>query len=147
VALPAIASFTGSRHGLSSAQEDTLARLLERDMIQVLVHGDCVGADEQADRVAQRLGIARWIFPGDIPKFRAHCEQHGALVKDSPESPLVRNRRIVRCAPTLYVGPAGFSEELYSGTWACCREARKARVPQIAIIWPDGTEADGRRPR
>ena len=45
-----VASFTGTRDGMTQPQRELLRRLLERDMIEVLVHGDCVGADAEAER-------------------------------------------------------------------------------------------------
>ena len=139
------ASFTGTRSGMTREQRETLRLCFERDQVQVLVHGDCVGADAEADEIARSLGIERQIYPSNLERFRAHCEQRGAIVMAPPKPPLVRNEDIVRASRVLYVASETPAETIKSGTWSCCRMARRHAVSSIAVIWPDGGEVDGRR--
>lgn len=140
-----IASFTGTRTGMTRPQRETLTRLLERDLVEVLVHGDCIGADAEADEIARGLGIERRIYPSNLERFRAHCERRGAILMAEPKSPLLRNEDIVLASPALYVASETSVETMRSGTWSCCRLGRRHKRPVIRAIWPDGAEQDARQ--
>jgi hypothetical protein len=69
--------------------------------------------------------------------YRQRCDE---IRPELP--PLKRNHNIVNAVDVLLVGPKG-PEELRSGTWACCRYARKKGKP-VVIFWPNGDVTEER---
>lgn len=69
--------FTGTREGMSPAQVSSVREILERASPESVSHGDCVGADEDFDRISEDLRIPRRIFPSNLKGTRAHCETEG----------------------------------------------------------------------
>jgi hypothetical protein len=152
--------FTGTHHGSTQAQRVTLRALL-MELREKLVavnpldrdefhHGDCIGADDQANSIAWLVGYHISVHPPTEDRNRAFC-QAGPPPKSistitllqkfevlEPKAYMVRDKDIVNGAARLFATPAGFEEELRSGTWATIRYARKNKVP-ITLIWPDGT--------
>jgi len=138
---PAGVGFTGTRAGMTEAQKVSVRRVLERIGARygnLVVHGDCKGADEQFDGIAAGLGLERHIYPCDIEYMRAHCELRGAKQMREPARPLVRNGWIVEVTLVMMATPKEYVEELRSGTWATVRRSRKSPNPLI-LIPPDGS--------
>lgn len=131
-----IVGFTGTRKGMTSAQEATFSELLRRSEASMFVHGDCIGADADAHRIARELGVPVRLRPCNIKSQRAFCK--GAIEEFPAEPPLIRNRLIVADSNCLFACPSGFEEELRSGTWATIRSAKKSGKA-LVIIWPDGS--------
>lgn len=133
-----VLAFTGTQKGLTEEQQAALKRhmLRFRDHgIEWFRNGDCIGADEEAAQTWTGMGGRIHLHPGDNRRKRA------MLAADREESPapnLTRNRTMVDGSHALIACPAGFREELRSGTWATIRYARKHRRP-VTIIWPNGT--------
>ena len=132
-----VIGFTGTVEGISDERRQELRRRLalarERDYTQFL-HGDCVGADEQAHNIASELGFFVVIHPPKNPKLRAWCEHTTSGVIYPPDEYMVRNQNIVNAADVLVACPKNpDSEELRSGTWATVRRARKRGIPIVFI--------------
>lgn len=130
--------FTGTQVGCTDAQTAALARTLVSLGCTELAHGDCVGADETAHRVARAMGAAVEMHPPADPRKRAFCEMlRGEVVR--PAGPyLVRNRAIVAATGVLVACPREeVGEEMRSGTWATVRAARKLNRP-VAVVRPSG---------
>lgn len=133
-----IVGFTGTRRGMTSEQETTFAAQLvglTDPRAEMLVHGDCLGADAQAHAIARRLGLEAVAYPANIPGMRAFTD---AGTMASPAPPLERNKRIVGACGLLIATPARSVEEQRSGTWATIRYARR-QGKHVIIIWPDGS--------
>ena len=134
-----IVGFTGTRSGMTVIQiEQTSAILTELKSIGKIdfgLHGDCVGADADFDKICKRLQIQTCIRPGNMPVYRARCLSKEL---DKPRPPLIRNKAIVQDADIMLACPAN-KEELKrgSGTWATIRLARKENRA-LTIIFPDG---------
>lgn len=126
--------FTGTRRGMTRAQQNVLRSLLLSGSGK-LHHGDCVGADEQAHDIARALGHAVAIHPASNPNQRAYKSAQDIR---PPKPPLVRNKVIVRETELLVAAPAEAMEQQLSGTWSTVRYARKLGRA-ICIIRPDGT--------
>ena len=128
--------FTGTQAGLSSEQRATLTLWLEERSYGVnwFVHGDCVGADEQAAGIARVLGWKLECFPSDRPDKRAYVKSD---VVHDPADPLDRNWNLAS-QDILIACPLEDKEIKRSGTWSTVRRARK-RGTLIVIIWRDGT--------
>lgn len=53
-----VIGFTGTRHGMTNAQRDTVLKLLSEKLTpSSAVHGDCVGADADFDAICTSLDI------------------------------------------------------------------------------------------
>lgn len=129
-------AFAGSRHGMTSQQRVALSTALRIWGASVLVHGDCIGADYEADCIAMRLGLDRIIYPSNLEHMRAHCERRGAAVGRPPAPPLDRNRMIPRGADVMIAAPREDSR----GTWYTCRFAVAMYKP-LVVLGADGHSA------
>lgn len=133
-----IVGFTGTRVGMSDLQRGAVERFLRAWHVMAFVHGDCVGADDEADAIAFSLGLARVLRPCTIEALRAHGERRGGHVLKvyAPEAPLVRNEKIVGDAHMMLAAPNG-PEVKRSGTWATIRRARTLKK-HLVIVFPSG---------
>jgi hypothetical protein len=114
--------FTGTQNGMTQEQGDSVRKLLAvlYPRINVFNHGDCVGADSQAHKIARSLGYYIVLFPPIQNGKRAFCS---ADREEQPNDYLTRNRAIVRNSDIIIAAPDG-PEHLRSGTWATVRHAR-----------------------
>lgn len=140
--------FTGTQKGMTSYQEAQLRtefeearRIAWHARVGVtLHHGDCIGADLQAHRLAYQMGLAIIIHPPVDVSKRAYSNagifNSSGTIELEPEEYLQRNHAIVEATRVLVACP--FSKEtLRSGTWATVRHARKLKRDTV-IIYPDG---------
>lgn len=127
--------FTGTRDGMTDSQKKVLAHLLYALGAQILHHGDCIGADEDAHNIARENNVEVVIHPPTVDGLRAFCL--GASYVHRPRPYHERNRAIVDDTEFLIATPAG-DEVSTSGTWSTIRYARKHGKP-LAIIMPDGS--------
>lgn len=127
-----IAGFTGSRNGMNKHQCKELKRLLKKHKVNILHHGCCIGADEQAHDIARTLSIRIIGHPPNDEEALSLCTGDCDVL--IPErSYLDRNRDIVDDSEMLFVGPDG-PEKLRSGTWSTKRYAKQ--VGKRFIILP-----------
>lgn len=96
--------FTGTRHGMSSYQKDLLYITLNymEGPLEVFHHGDCVGADDEANVIARRLGIRTEAWPPADARLRAYSESDFI---HPPYPYLTRNRLIVQHCDLLIAAP------------------------------------------
>lgn len=128
--------FTGTRRGMQPAQRRAVfTAIVERVPILEFHHGDCIGADAEANECALMAGAAVYQHPSTA---RTRAYSPGATWMAEPKAPTERDRDIVDSVELLIAAPRMFIEELRSGTWTTIRYARKKRVP-LLIVWPDGT--------
>lgn len=138
-----IVAFTGTRNGLTPAQERTLAVLLTNLKPGIFFHGGCRGADLHAEVVCLRCDHVMTIrcFPGDDKqlqnalKRKTNVDKHHNLQYSiwSPQPYLVRNRDMVDQADLLIAAPSSLVEERSSGTWSTVRYARKVGKPVVVL--------------
>lgn len=135
-----IYGFTGTRHGMTTAQRRVFTDYLRTHMGRAdsLLHGDCTGADQQAHHIVKAIRPHSYIeiYPSNLSDNRAYCE--GAALVHSPQPPLVRNKLIVDGCGLLLSTPAEPYEMHRGGTWHTVRYAR-SRVKAHIIFWPDGS--------
>lgn len=123
--------FTGTREGMSDHQKCEF--LIAIKGATEFHHGDCIGADEEADALARTIkGIQIVIHPPDDPKYRAYCAKSGDIVWE-PLPYLERNQDIVDETERLIGAPKNNWEELRSGTWSTVRYARKQGKPILIL--------------
>ena len=116
--------FTGTRQGMSDFQMGQLFGYLLRFKIKEFHHGDCLGADAQADKIARALGCKIFIHPPVDDKYRAFCARPGDTVYEAKPY-LERDDDIVIATKVLFAAPKSDVEERRSGTWYTIRKARK----------------------
>lgn len=136
--------FSGPRTGMTVKQRQSLYALLKLWLFPTMLHhGDCFGADQQADAIARemRLGIA--IHPPTDDSRQARCVQPGDTIYD-PLPYLERNHAIVDRSHILIAAPKTAEAVRRSGTWATVRYALAKGCP-VLVIDPDGwiSLADG----
>ena len=129
--------FTGTQDGLTKEQVFELARLFAEhsDEFSNFIHGDCIGADAEADNIADSMGYATKMRPCTIDYKRAFCKT-GIIVAE-PAPPLDRNKLIVNDSDMMIGCPKEMKEVLRSGTWATIRYAIKTGK-KLVIIYPNG---------
>lgn len=133
-----VVGFTGTRDGLTNSQIFELSRLFAEyaETHDTFIHGDCVGADAEADNIAYSMGYAIKMRPCTLSGMRAYCKS-GIIIAE-PMPPLERNKLIVDDSDVMFACPKEFNEVRRSGTWATVRYSRKSGK-KLVIIYPDGT--------
>jgi len=139
-------TFTGTQRGMTQRQKDGLRTMLRIHGARfgssdfILLHGGCVGADDEADNIANDMRIDRWIFPSTIDAKRVDDlfflnRKRSRCAIEPPEEPLLRNRKMVEIGQIVIAAPSSADEVLRSGTWATVRYARKLHR-QVMIFEP-----------
>lgn len=121
-------SLTASQRGITERQRSAAQAYLRSHQPDVVVHGGCVGGDDELDQLAAELGIPREVFPSDradkqVP--RDVLQRRGVLIMHAPQPPLKRNPKIVRAGDALLACPRQKTEVRRSGTWTTIRHAQK----------------------
>jgi len=131
--------FTGTQCGMTYRQKSSFEKLIKMIYVSEFHHGDCVGADTEAQNIVKKesTAIAIHIHPPKDPSRRAFNKSD--YIFEEKEY-LERNHDIVDAANVLIATPKTFIEQQRSGTWATIRYARKMRK-SIFIIKPDGAVA------
>lgn len=124
--------FTGSRVEPTEFQLNELTAWLMANQPTVLHHGDCVGSDAAAHRIALSLGIKVIIHPPQQDKLRAFCQ--GAVKVYPPQPYLRRDRNIVHDTRQLLALPRG-TNIVHSGTWYTINFARQLKRP-VWLCYP-----------
>lgn len=128
-------SFTGTRKDMTEQQKETFELLIKKLNGKLLIHGDCIGADETAHNIAKKCGMDVHIRPGNIQKYRAKCD---GIIIAKPKYPPDRNPDIVNDGDILIGASLTEHEQSRSGTWSTIRYAKYRKLPYI-VIWPNGT--------
>jgi len=138
--------FTGTQIGCTDVQVAALARTLAALGCKVLHHGDCIGADEVAHRIARAMGARVELHPPRNGTKRARCEMLPGETTHPAKEYIPRNHDIVNATTVLVACPKEEEgEELRSGTWATVRYARKLHRP-VYIVRPSGRVEEERAP-
>ncbi len=125
-----IVGFTGTQLGMSQKQRDALRKLLTRLGPRELHHGDCIGADAEANEIAIDLGIRTIGHPPKNPKKRAYCECN---MWYAPKEYIQRNHLMVDMCDHIIVAPKSDTQIIRSGTWATYRYAIKHERPTTIL--------------
>lgn len=131
--------FTGTRFGCSPKQRRSLSRVLSelhtKFGFREFHEGDCVGADTDANEIAEDLGY--WIGVHPPTNESNACGRLGNF-RFEPKPYLERDKDIVRVSSILVACPDSYEEVIRSGTWTTIRFSRDAFNP-IIKIFPDGS--------
>ena len=139
-----VVGFSGTIKGMTTIQKGifiakitSLDDLYENDV--EFHHGDCEGADEEADRLVRQY-CPTWkvhIHPPTNQNFRAFCDNNGDTVVHQSKKYLLRNNDIAQICNELIATPESFHEMRRSGTWATVRRAKRHNK-LLFIITPNG---------
>lgn len=131
-----IVGFTGTQKGMTSLQKVKVLEFLTMIQPTEARHGDCIGSDEDFDRLIRNNFPSCNIFihAPTIDTKRAFCRGPLTTVLP-PKSYLVRNRNIVNNCVVLFACPKTVEEELGSGTWSTIRYA-KAIGRRLVVVNP-----------
>jgi hypothetical protein len=136
--------FTGTSRGMMQRQRATVRYLFGELELTDLHHGDCVGADAQADEDAIHYlsAVNIVVHPPTVSTKRAFRQPRAWRLVLDPKPYLKRNRDIVAAgidgliaAPKDSVEPRNKRGQ---GTWTTIGYARQAGR-RIWIVFPDGT--------
>ncbi len=133
-----IIGFTGTRNPLNSKQLEWIYRKLyvyRSSLEKEFHHGDCIGADEEAHKIAKELEYETFAHPANFPDsrgLRAYCD---AYVVYPPLPPLIRDKVIVTVCDKLLAVP-GQSYNNRSGTWTTIGYASDLHKPyEVCRRW------------
>lgn len=130
---------TGTRDGMTDAQEEAFGSLLEQLQPSEFHHGDCIGVDARAASIAFDGTIPVHVHPPVDETRRAFFQSRHM---HEPKTHFARNRDIVDETDVLIVVPKQATWQAFGGTWYTHDYAAK-RGKRIIIVWPDGTVREG----
>lgn len=132
-----IIGFTGSRYGMTPEQRDWVREFLGQNAYETFHHGGCVGADEQAHRMAKAAHMTIVVHPGTVSELmRGDCPDADQVLPAT--ATLIRNRDIVEASDCIIACPNTWREAMRgSGTWATIRYARKLEKSRF-VVFPNG---------
>jgi len=130
---------TGTRSGMNKRQKKEFEQLLSEFLIECMAngegefhHGDCVGVDVEAAKIAKKLGFKVVCHPPVKDELRAY---HKSDEFREPKSYFARNRNIVDECDVLLVIPYQDEWQDQGGTWYTASYCKKKQKP-FTIIWP-----------
>ena len=138
--------FTGSREGMTIAQERLLLDVLRRLPAYELHHGCCVGSDHRAAQLAVDCGVRLIEHPPLKEEWLANGLPAAVEVHE-PKDYIQRNHDIVEATEVLIATPKEMSEpkkKRGGGTWSTIRYALKHRNDDetkskaVIILYPNG---------
>ncbi len=129
---------TGTRSGMNEIQKKNVFGFL-RDFISYydtawFHHGDCVGVDVEAARMAMDEGYGIICHPPIDSSLRGFFKSDETRL---PDTYFRRNRHIVDACQILMVVPYQNEPQKAGGTWYTYDYALKQKKP-IKILYPDG---------
>lgn len=145
-----IIGFSGTRHGMSPRQLMVVQRIIIDRKPELVLHGGCVGSDEQFDKICRTLDIDRRCYPADdVGKSMRFIPQQTSTSKVQmmdPRPALKRNALICKDADIMIATPAEPTppkDIRGQGTWHTIRKARDLGMPLILVI-PNGVSFEER---
>lgn len=142
--------FTGTRRGMTDEQAQRVMTLLQRLANSYPNHelwghhGDCIESDEQFHDIAKKCGYKIHIHPPVNKKLRAFRKGDAT---ELPKAYKIRNQDIVRESVILIATPHRMEKDgsqIYSGTWATVRIARRRNKPYV-VFYSDGRREGGNK--
>jgi hypothetical protein len=128
--------FTGTQQGMTEKQQEEFVKLIQEFNPTEFHHGDCIGADKQANDFVFAIykGKAKIVIhPPVNPAKRAWCNTWDDMRPQRDY--LKRNHDLVNETDLLIATPKEANEVVRSGTWSTIRYARKQNK-EVMIIAP-----------
>lgn len=126
--------FTGSRRGMTPAQERAVGRALQKFRPTEVHYGCCVGADDEFYAIARLCSTLIVGHPSNIEKMTVRRDCYQLF---PPMPPLERNTDIVVASDVIIGCPYEYVVTLRGGTWHTLREAVRLKK-EFYIIVPSG---------
>lgn len=129
-----IIGFTGTRSGMTDLQKEATKNALIAIGPKFVIHGGCIGADEDFHRIAKEFGIHIKVYPGHSAKngdTSFHFDYSDSDDIRESKSYFERNRYIVNDCNILLGAP--YSQVETGGTWYTINYARKQNK-QVIIL-------------
>ena len=126
---------TGTRAGLTEMQKLWLVEFLESTLVNVLHHGDCIGADDQVASTFSVAGTYIIAHPGNSESLRANCKKNDLVLPWKAN--LTRNADIVNAGSLMLAFPGSQYPIEHSGTWQTINYTKK-RKKDLCIVFPNG---------
>lgn len=141
-----ILCFTGTQVGMALRQRATIRQmmtgsaLMEIRRLARILHGGCIGADDQFHDMLDGMELLRRteVYPSNVLDKVADLSGRLPLLVHPASDPLERNKLMIARAHSVLAAPKEFSEVTRSGTWATVRAARRKGIP-VLIVYPDGS--------
>jgi hypothetical protein len=131
-----IVGFTGTRLGMTKPQKDALKWLLDALGATEFHHGDCLGADAEAARLAHQRGLRLVCHPPTEDALRADTDFNDVVRPAKPYH--ARNRDIVLECDVLIACCKEQEGRGTGGTWYTIDFAGKSRTKAVTVR-PDGS--------
>jgi hypothetical protein len=131
--------FTGTRRGMSDAQLVGVEAMLKHMGATELHHGDCIGADVDANALAVFLKMRKVVHPPIDQSHRGFADKTDETRE--PKTHFARNRDIVDETEALIATPWQATRpapKTGGGTWYTIEYAIKRGKP-VYVVWPDGS--------
>lgn len=130
--------FSGTQDGMTLEQRSKFVYLPSELFPDELHHGDCIGADNEADDAAMTRKMKIVVHPPINPKKQAFCnlKPYSNRIVLSPRDYIDRNHDIVDQTECLVATPKN-NIQLGSGTWSTINYARKQNK-DVFVVWPNG---------
>jgi hypothetical protein len=134
--------FTGTSKGMIQEQKMEVwffLFILKLAGATTFYHGDCIGADCEAAKIAKNLGYYIICLPGFSAKnpestlYRAFTDFNDEIFPSRPF--LKRDQDIVNYSHIMIAAPLTEQEQTRSGTWTTVRFARK-KGRKILLAFP-----------
>lgn len=136
--------FSGTRRGLRWSQEQDLRERLKEianrhglNGLTEFHHGLCIGADEEAHKIAHLIGFTIIGHPGPPGQFRADYLFERCHRVMPEKGHFARNRAIVELCDILIAVPPPLKDgQRAGGTWYTIAQAEKRQKPRL--VWESG---------
>ena len=118
--------FTGTRSGMTDLQKEIVREELIKKKPECVIHGGCIGADEDFHKIAKELGIKIIVYPGHSAvdgDTSFHFDYSDADEILPSESYFKRNRQIVDDSDLMLAAP--YNQIQKGGTWYTINYALK----------------------
>lgn len=131
-----VVGYTGTRYGMSEAQQSSVWHWLRLNMPSRAHHGCCVGGDAQFHHMCRKLGIPIEGWPPEKKEWQDLGLQGFDKMND-PQPYLDRNWDIVIAADHMLCCPHTEQEVMRgSGTWSTIRKSINLfRTQGIPKVW------------
>lgn len=129
-----VVGFTGTRSGMTDIQKEKVEEILVKDKPNYVIHGGCIGADEDFHHIVKKLGIYIKVRPGHSAKdgdTSFHFDYSDADEVGESKSYFQRNRDIVIECDLLIGAP--YNKVETGGTWYTINYAKQIGKSNIII--------------
>jgi hypothetical protein len=138
-----ILGISGTRHGVTLAQERAAYGWIGTKRPTAFNHGSCAGVDVQVACIVRKLMPDCRIVAHPGPDGIWRCESGVDDITLAVMTHFARNRGIVNASDEMLIIPREYTWQARGGTWFTFDFAMKCGRP-TTVIWPNGEVVDGK---